>query len=278
MVASPLIPAEAAVQQLGRAVFIDARAGADARASYLEDHVLGAVHADLETQLSRVGDPSQGGRHPLPPWSSWLAQLGRWGIGSSTPVLIYDTNHGAMAAARAWWMLRAVGHELVGVVDGGWDALRRAGVAVESQETLPAPAPPYPSDGRRWPSIEIAEVGRLRLDPRWRLVDARAPERYAGEVEPIDPIAGHVPGAVNAYWKESVDASGRFIDRAELRRRFDDLLGDVSADRVVCYCGSGVTACHLLLALEACGLRGARLYVGSWSEWCRTQPGAIRST
>lgn len=278
MIASPLIPAEAAVTRLGRAVFIDARAGADARASYLEGHVPGAAHADLETQLSQVGDPQKGGRHPLPPWSAWLAQVGRWGIRPSTPVLVYDANHGAMAAARLWWMLRAIGHEPLSVVDGGWDALRRAGIVVENQEALSEPAPPYPSARRRWPSIEIAEVDRLRGDPRWRLVDARAPERYDGEVEPIDPIAGHVPGAVNAYWKASVDARGTFIDRAELRRRFDNLLGDVSADRVVCYCGSGVTACHLLLALEASGLHGAGLYVGSWSEWCRTRAGAIASS
>ena len=277
MLASPVISADAALRWFGGAVFIDARAGAGARASYLDGHVPGAVHADLETQLSRVGDPSRGGRHPLPSWSSWLAQVGRWGIRASTPVLIYDANHGAMAAARAWWMIRALGHEAVAVVDGGWDALQRAGVAVESREASSEPAPPYPSARRQWTSVEIAEVDRLRLDPLWRLVDARAPERYAGEVEPIDPVAGHIPGAVNAYWKASVDESGRFIDRDELRRRFDHLLRDTPAGRVVCYCGSGVTACHLVLALELCGWHGAGLYVGSWSEWCRARAGAIPS-
>jgi thiosulfate/3-mercaptopyruvate sulfurtransferase len=115
----------------------------------------------------------------------------------------------------------------------------------------------------------------VRNNRAWCLVDARAPERYAGEIEPIDPLAGHVPGAINAYWKLNVDEHGCFLGRAELSRRFGELLGETPSERVVCYCGSGVTACHLLLALEAAGLHGAHLYVGSWSEWCRTRAGAI---
>lgn len=275
MISGPLIRAEHAARELGEAVFLDARAGGDARSNYLAGHVPGALYVDLETDLSRVGDPSVGGRHPLPPFGEWLERVGAWGICRSTPVLIYDADNSGMAAARCWWMLRAIGHQPLAVVDGGWAALERAGVAGETTEPSPEAMPAYPSQVDGWSSINAVEVERLRTDPSWCLVDARAPERYAGDIEPIDPLAGHVPGAINAYWKSYVDERGYFLDPDELHRRFGELLGNTPPERVVCYCGSGVTACHLLLALEAAGLCGSHLYVGSWSEWCRTRAGAI---
>ncbi|MGB5311974.1 MAG: rhodanese-like domain-containing protein, partial [Polyangiales bacterium] len=125
------------------------------------------------------------------------------------------------------------------------------------------------------PTVDASFVDRVRADVAWRVIDARAPERYAGTSEPIDPVAGHIPGAHNLYWQTQVDEAGRLVDRSLLRARYAEILRDVPPERVVCYCGSGVTACHLLLAMSACGLRGAKLYVGSWSEWCRARGGAI---
>ncbi len=174
-----------------------------------------------------------------------------------------------MAAARAWWMLRAIGHESVAVIDGGWQAARDAGLPIESNISTPIASRVYPRTIDDWPTVDADWVERIREDPTWRLIDARAPERYQGRSEPLDPVAGHIPGARNLHWQSQLDIDGRFHSPSELRKRFAAILDDVPADRVICYCGSGVTACHLLLAMDACGLTGARLYVGSWSEWCR---------
>ena len=177
-----------------------------------------------------------------------------------------------MAAARAWWMLRASGHEPLAVVEGGWPALVRLGVPTEEGEVLVTrTSETYPTPRPGWPTVDADFVERVRLDPTWRVIDARAPERYAGESEPIDPVAGHIPGARNLYWQSQLDADGALAEPTALRARYASILEDVDPARTVCYCGSGVTACHLLLAMEACGLEGARLYVGSWSEWCRQE-------
>ena len=269
MISRPLISAEEALRLVDEAVLLDARAGAGAAEAYREAHLRGARRADLETDLSQVGDPAVGGRHPLPPLDAWRARLGDWGITPSTPVLIYDACGGGMAAARAWWMLYALGHEELAVVDGGWQALQEAAAPVERGEPLWESTGPYPGAIAAWPSTDAESVEAKRSDTRWRIIDARAPERYAGTVEPLDPVAGHIPGALNLYWQSQLDDRGRFAPVAELRDKYAAALGDVPPERVICYCGSGVTACHLLLAMEACGLRGARLYVGSWSEWCR---------
>ena len=256
---------------LGQAVFLDARVGPDATSVYRNGHVAGALRIDLETDLSEVGDPASGGRHPLPSLESWLVRVGRWGVSPSIPVIVYDSAGGGMAAARAWWMLRAIGHEPLAVVDGGWDALREAGVLAEAGDSHANPVGPYPSNIERWPTVEAVLVERVRNDPSWRVIDARAPERYQGQCEPLDPVAGHILGAHNLYWQSQLNGDGVLDSRNALRDRYAQILGDVPPERVICYCGSGVTACHLLLAMEACGLSGARLYVGSWSEWCRQE-------
>jgi thiosulfate/3-mercaptopyruvate sulfurtransferase len=271
MISSPLIRAADAIPLVGKAVFLDVRAGPEAKVAYETAHASGAVRVDLETDLSEVGDPTAGGRHPLPSLDAWLARLGAWGVTSSTPVIVYDAAGGGMAAARAWWMLHAIGHEPVAVVDGGWQALREAGVPIDPGGSGTDPSGSYPSKVERWPTVDAAFVERVRTDPSWRLIDARAPERYEGKLEPLDPIAGHIPGARNLYWQSQLDDDRMFESSSALRERYARILGDVSPEHVVCYCGSGVTACHLLLAMEACGLGGAQLYVGSWSEWCRQE-------
>jgi thiosulfate/3-mercaptopyruvate sulfurtransferase len=271
MISTPLIQAAEAVSLLGHAVFLDARLGPDAVDGYSTAHLPGALRVDLETDLSEPADPVSAGRHPLPPLDVWLARLGDWGISPSTAVIVYDAAGGGMAAARAWWMLRAIGHEPLAVVDGGWQALLAEGIATEEGDSRADPVGPYPGKISRWPSVDAAFVQRVRADSTWRVIDARAPERYEGRSEPLDPVAGHIPGAHNLYWQSQLRCDGVFDSLETLRGRYAAILGDVPSERVVCYCGSGVTACHLLLAMEACGLPGAQLYVGSWSQWCRQE-------
>lgn len=277
MISTPLIATEALRSVLDEVVLLDARAGGDAEAAFIAGHLPRAIRVDLEADLSHVGDPRAGGRHPLPPWDLWLSRLGDWGITETTPVVIYDAASGGMAAARAWWMLRAVGHELVAVVDGGLSTLVAAGLPMSTATAPINRRGPYPSVRSGWPTLDADFVERVRQDPAWRLIDARAPERYRGETEPLDPVAGHIPGAENFHWQSQLTTDGRFMPRDKLLRRYDTARDDVPPANVVCYCGSGVTACHLLLGMEACGLVGAQLYVGSWSEWCRLHPPSSES-
>ena len=240
----------------------------DARASgYDAGHLRGARRADLETQLSAArdagADPARGGRHPLPPLERWLAQLGAWGIGPETYVVIYDDQFGANAAARAWWMLRAVGHERVSVLDGGI-----ANAELTTEVPVVTTRPPYPASCWQRPAVDLPRVVALRRDADWKVLDVRSRERFRGETEPIDPIAGHIPGAVNLPFAENLE-NGRFKPAQTLRAMYEELLGGTPPERLIVHCGSGVTACHTLLALEAAGLEGASLYVGSWGEWCR---------
>ncbi|MCZ6807799.1 MAG: sulfurtransferase [Deltaproteobacteria bacterium] len=277
MISTPLIDPRTLGRVLDEVAVMDARTGADAGAVFDAGHLRGAIRVDLEADLSAPGDPAAGGRHPLPGFDVWLERLGDWGITESTPVVIYDAASGGMAAARAWWMLRAVGHDLVAVVDGGWSALVAAGVPIDTEPSSVDAVGPYPSSRSSWPKVDADFVDRIRRDPRWCLVDARAPERYRGHAEPLDPIAGHIPGAKNLFWRSLLGPDGGFMSPRELMRRWDAIRGDVPSDHVICYCGSGVTACHLLLGMEACGLRGAQPYIGSWSEWCRLQPPSSES-
>ncbi len=269
---SPLISATEFAALLARRepiVILDARAG---DVPDREGHLSGAQRADLETHLSSArdarADPARGGRHPLPSIERWVAQLGTWGIEPKTSVVIYDDQNGANAAARAWWMLRSVGHESVAVLDGGFAAAVAAGVPVTSDVAPTTPVPNYPATRWQRPMVDLAEVDTIRADRERVVLDVRAAPRFRGESEPIDPIAGHIPGAVNLPFAENLDR-GLFKHPEVLRAMYTDLLDGRSTDRMVVHCGSGVTACHTLLALEAAGLDGAALYVGSWGEWCR---------
>jgi thiosulfate/3-mercaptopyruvate sulfurtransferase len=236
-------------------VILDARS----RQAYEAGHREGALHADLETQLSSASvnpDPAKGGRHPLPPLDRWLRQVEEWGITPETHVIVYDDQQGANAAARVWWMLRAIGIHDVEVLDAGG-----------GQAILPVPASGQaglPVLHWQLPTVDMSEVDARRNDPSWRVLDVRATPRFRGDTEPIDPVAGHIPGAVNLPYTENLGKSPE-----ELRAMYEELLGGVPPERLIVHCGSGVTACHTLLALERAGLHGASLYVGSWGEWCR---------
>ncbi|WNH49987.1 sulfurtransferase [Stenotrophomonas aracearum] len=240
----------------------DPQSGAQA---YAQGHLPGAVQADLNRDLADMDRVGQG-RHPLPDSEAFAATLGRWGIGPDTQVVVYDGGDGSMAAARAWWLLRLIGHARVAVLDGGVAAWQAAGLPLSTDVPEIAALPPYPG---RFDMAQVASVdevaARLKHAPGW-LLDARAGERFRGEVEPLDPVAGHVPGAVNRPFGLNVHA-GRLRPAAELQAELRPLIGRHDPSEVVVMCGSGVTACHLLLAMEVAGLHGARVYADSWSGW-----------
>lgn len=235
-------------------------------AQYRAAHLPGAIYVHLDRDLS--GEKTgRNGRHPLPATDDFLARMRAWGIAPQVQVVAYDQNNG-MYASRLWWLLRYFGHDAVAVLDGGWAKWTAEGRPVcAGDEGKRAPGL-VAAQAREALRLTAAEVEQVRTNPAWKVVDARAPERYRGEVEPFDPVAGHIPGAVNHYNALNVNADGTFRAPEELRARFLALLGDVPPERVVMYCGSGVAAAHNVLAMEVAGLPGARVYVGSWSEWC----------
>jgi thiosulfate/3-mercaptopyruvate sulfurtransferase len=242
------------------------------RQAYAAGHIPGARYADLNRDLS-APVTAKSGRHPLPDPAEFAATLARLGVRKGVQVIAYDGAGGAFAA-RLWWMLRAWGHALVAVLDGGYPAWTAAGGATtageEPQGGQPAAAgSSMPPPLAQWPVVSTADVAKLLHDPRQLLVDARAPERFCGAVEPIDAVAGHVPGAENHPFSLNLGADGRFLPPPELRRRWESRLGSRDAAQVVAMCGSGVTACHNLLGLAVAGFTGAKLYAGSWSEWIR---------
>ena len=238
----------------------DAAAGERAHAA---GHIPGALYAHLDRDLAGA-KTGHNGRHPLPERETLAARAGAWGIAPGVQVVCYDAQGGPYAA-RAWWLLRWLGHADVAVLDGGAAAWRAAGGAWGSEAVLPAPVlSPYPAGTPAMPTIDAAAL-QDRLG-NITLFDARAGERYRGEVEPLDPVAGHIPGATLRFFKDNLQADGRFKPAAQLRSEFE-ALGALQAP-VVNQCGSGVTACHNLLAMAQAGLGISTLYPGSWSEWC----------
>jgi thiosulfate/3-mercaptopyruvate sulfurtransferase len=235
-------------------------------ASYQEAHIPGSGYAHLDHDLAGPVT-AQTGRHPLPDVEVMAGRLGSWGINNTTQVVVYDTTGGAFAV-RLWWLLRFLGHPQAAVLDGGFQKWQREGYPTASGvESQPAATfTPQPD----WSLlVDAADVERIRQDPTYRLVDARSAERYRGEREPIDPIAGHIPGALNRFHGMNLSPEGVFLSPDTLRVQFAGLLENTSPQNVVVYCGSGVTSIHHILAMELAGLPGARLYIGSWSEWIR---------
>lgn len=261
--------AELAALPATEVLIVDCRADLADRSrsfqGYREGHIPGAVHADLETELSDLRRQPEGlGRHPLPSDEAFSALLGRWGWRPGLQVVAYDTAAGAVAAARLWWMLRLAGVREVAVLDGGFAAWQAAGLPVE-QGTVERE--PTQVAVRFDPAQVLLDAAPLLAPGAPLVIDARAQARYRGEVEPLDRVAGHVPGARNRPFSDNLQADGRFLPPAALREAFGPLLGNVPPAQVVHMCGSGVTACHNLLAMEYAGLRGSRLYAPSWSGW-----------
>jgi thiosulfate/3-mercaptopyruvate sulfurtransferase len=265
---SPLISSDDLRASLGTVTLLDARPAA----AYAAGHLPGALHVDpdrdLSTALQPGHDPARGGRHPLPAAETFARWLGTQGITPATEIVVYDATAGAHAATRVWWMLRSLGHTRVRVLDGGLAAV--PGLATDTTMPAVTAAPPYPHHGWTRPMVDADAVDARRTADDWKVIDVRSGERFRGETEPFDPIAGHIPGAHNVPYGENLGADGRFKSAAELRALYDRVLGTVPPSQVIVHCGSGVTACHTLLALELAGLPGSSLYVGSWSEWCRS--------
>jgi len=234
------------------------------RDQYRLAHVPGAVYTSLNADLS--GTPSgTNGRHPLPTIDALAATLGRLGIDRSTQVVVYDQDAGSFAS-RLWWSLRYLGHDAVAVLDGGWAKWLREGRPTRSGDETRQVATFAPS-ARPDRRVELNDVASRLREPDRLLIDARAPERFEGRSETIDRVAGHIPGALNHFFKQNLASDGTMLPPETLRANFERLLGATAPADAVMYCGSGVTACHNLLAMEHAGLPGTKLYVGSWSEW-----------
>lgn len=234
------------------------------RDAYARGHLPGAQFLHLDEDLS---GPMTGtnGRHPLPDPERLAQRLGAAGVGNATQVVAYD-DAGGMFAARLWWLMRWLGHHRVAVLDGGLVAWGEASQALVT--TVRAPAPANYALSLQPQVVDATFVGKHLRQPDMLLLDARSPDRYRGENETLDPVGGHIPGAINRFFRDNLDSHGRFKQASVLREEFGALMHGVDAHRVVHQCGSGVTACHNLLAMEAAGLSGSRLYAGSWSEWC----------
>jgi thiosulfate/3-mercaptopyruvate sulfurtransferase len=234
------------------------------RRAYDEAHVPGArfLHLDVDLSGPRTG---LNGRHPLPHPLTFGMRLGALGIDSNKQVVAYDASGGPYAA-RLWWMLRWIGHTAVAVLDGGWEAWMRVGKPVTTDKPAVQPTT-YTLRPRPEMAVDVSHIVKHLADGHVQVIDARSPDRFRGENETLDPVAGHIPGAVNRFFKSNLNEDGRFRDPEALRRAFRELLGKREPASTVHQCGSGVTACHNLLAMEHAGLAGSRLYPGSWSEW-----------
>jgi thiosulfate/3-mercaptopyruvate sulfurtransferase len=255
----PLVSADGLARALGDVTVLDVRwrlGGPPGAEEFRRGHVPGAAYVDLETDLA--DPPGAGGRHPLPDTGRFVAAMRRAGVSNDRPVVVYDDWAG-QAAARAWWLLRHHGHRRARVLDGGWSAWVASGGTVETGGSAPGPGDFTGAPGSM-PVVEGSGVQRVAV-----LIDARAPERYRGEVEPVDPVAGHIPGAVNVPTAANLDDRGRFRSAARLRDVYEAAGARGDTD-VAVYCGSGVTATHDILALEVAGIPAA-LYPGGWSGW-----------
>lgn len=267
---SPIIKAEELLKlrDAGEAILIfDASNHRRAKANYDARHLAGARFVDMNSDLADIRESAaDGGRHPLPTAAKFCATLGNFGISPDSYVVVYDDKSGANAAARFWWMLKAVGHKRVRVLDGGIDAAVKVGFPLSDQpETIESTE--YECAQWNLPTANLAEVAEASGDARFLIIDVRETPRYNGEIEPLDRIAGHIPNAVNVPFAENLDAEGLFLSPKNLREKYESALGNFPKENTIVHCGSGVTACHTLLALVYAGFELPKLYVGSWSEW-----------
>ncbi len=267
---SPLIEINAPALAGPKTILIDARAGKDTHDRYLAGHLKNAVYVDLDRDLAApVTDASQGGRHPLPDINDFAALLGKLGITPDSHVVVYDDKSAAFGGARFWWMLKAIGHQSVQVLNGGLQAAKDAGIELSTEEYTPTPTEAYPVPAGFTGTVTIKEVAIAAHDPNRIVIDVRETPRYLGMTEPLDLIAGHIPGAANLPYTNNLAADGKYLDANALRKVYDDAIGNVEHEEIIVHCGSGVTACHTLMGMEYAGIIGPKMYVGSWSEWSR---------
>jgi thiosulfate/3-mercaptopyruvate sulfurtransferase len=242
----------------------------NAKTNYETEHIEGAFFVDLNTQLADIkNDFSEGGRHPLPKIETFAKTLTDLGISKNKHIVIYDDKNGSNAAARFWWMLKSVGHEKVQVLNGGIQEAEKIKFPVSSNTEITNKTELYKVDNWKLKIAEIEEVEKLSKTENHIVIDVRDVERYNGETEPIDLVAGHIPGAINVPFTENLDENGLFLSPNLLKHKYEKVFGHIKTENIIVHCGSGVTACHSLLAIAYAELEIPKLYVGSWSEWSR---------
>jgi thiosulfate/3-mercaptopyruvate sulfurtransferase len=256
--------------QTNAIVLVDATNSPTAYQNYQQSHLQGALFVDVNSQLADIKeDVSIGGRHPLPKLDQFSKTLSHLGITSETWVVVYDDKNGANAAARFWWMLRSIGHKKVQVLSGGIQAAIQAGFPTSSVVEVPTQVELYPIQSWQWPTIDLQGMDEMIQKDNFVVIDVRESQRYRGETEPIDLVAGHIPGATNIPFMTNLDENGFFLSPEELKAKYQKVFENIPEENRVVNCGSGVTACHTLLALAIADLPIPQLYVGSWSEWSR---------
>lgn len=269
---SPLLTATEllTLHQTSSIILIDASNGKNAYDNYLESHLQGALFVDLNTQLADIKeDVAVGGRHPLPTLEQFSKILSDLGITPESHVVIYDDKNGANAAARFWWMLKAIGHEKVQVLNGGKIVAEAVSFPLAKGIETVEKVGLYPIKGWQLPQVTMDEVEKASQSKNHIIIDVRETPRYKGHIEPLDLIAGHIPNAVNVPFSTNLDENGLFLSPSTLKEKYETVFHDIPVENRIVHCGSGVTACHTLLAIASAGLDIPKLYVGSWSEWSR---------
>ena len=269
---SPIIQASELLKiyKSEKLVIVDASNGKNAKSNYEAKHLEGALFVDLNTQLAEIDDDlSMGGRHPLPKIENFLETIANLGISPESHIIIYDDKNGSNAASRFWWMLKAIGHEKVQVINGGFQEAEKNNFPLSSKIQNINKAELYKFDNWKLQIAEIEEVEKVSQTKDHIVIDVRDNERYNGETEPIDLIAGHIPGAINIPFTENLDENGLFLAPKVLKTKYEKVFGSLETENIIVHCGSGVTACHSLLAIAYAELEIPKLYVGSWSEWSR---------
>ena len=271
---SPLISASELLNLYKSEEFIllDVSNSNDSKQNYRKCHLEGALHVDLNSQLADIqSDVSIGGRHPLPSITHFSETLSSLGISKNSHVIIYDDKNCSNAAARLWWMLKSIGHENVQVLNGGFQAALNIGFPTSDKMETAIPSEIYQIENWKLPLIDMKGMDKAILDDEFLIIDVRDEDRYKGETEPIDLIAGHIPSAVNVPFQSNLNAEGFYLSPSELKEKYLKIFNNRTSEKVIIHCGSGVTACHTLLAISIAGLEIPNLYVGSWSEWSRNE-------
>lgn len=270
---SPIITASELQQIIHQEslIILDARVGKEVYQSYLQNHIKGARFIDLDKDLAEIGeDAAFGGRHPLPSLQNFSKTLSELGISKDFHIVIYDDKNGSNAAARAWWMLRSFGIENTQVLDGGIQGAEKSGLEFSSGNEVFEKVPTMEPVNWLLPVVSLEDVENELKNNTSTVIDVRDSYRYKGESEPIDLVAGHIPGAINIPFSENLDEEGNFLKPQVLKEKYKKLL-EAQPENLIIHCGSGVTACHTILAMEYAGFQISNLYVGSWSEWSRRE-------
>lgn len=266
------VEAFANLHQTKKIIIAEAGNGAIAQQDYDQLHLQNALYLDLDSQLAEVPEnAANGGRHPLPKIEKFAETLVAIGISKDDHIIIYDRKNGANAAARFWWMLKSAGFEKVQVLNGGFQAAQKANFPMDDHPVIPKKTNAYVLDSWKLPTVGISEIEILASNPNSIVIDVREQIRYDGKHEPIDLIAGHIPGAVNIPFAENLNDNGEFLSPETLKSKYEKALNGIDPKNIAVHCGSGVTACHTLLAMDYAGLKIPNLYVGSWSEWSRNE-------